>query len=72
MSKTVTKSVLSQWQSEGKGARVRRSIGRPEVMITSVCVWGSGKFLSSYIYALCVSCVASIFHSLNCNLSNVM
>lgn len=31
MSRTVTKSVLSQWQSEGRGAKVRRSIGRPEL-----------------------------------------
>lgn len=31
MSRTVVKSVLSQWQSEGRGARVRRSIGRPEL-----------------------------------------
>ena len=27
----VEKVVLSQWQSEGRGARVRRSIGRPEL-----------------------------------------
>jgi hypothetical protein len=31
MSRTVTKSVLSKWQDEGVGARVRRSIGRPEL-----------------------------------------
>jgi hypothetical protein len=31
MSRTVIKSVLSKWQDEGAGARVRRSIGRPEV-----------------------------------------
>ena len=29
--KQVTKVVLSKWQSEGRGARVRRSIGRPEL-----------------------------------------
>ena len=27
----VSKVVLSKWQSEGRGARVRRSIGRPEL-----------------------------------------
>lgn len=31
MSRTVTKTVLSKWQDEGVGARVRRSVGRPEV-----------------------------------------
>ena len=29
--KKVSKVVLSKWQSEGRGARVRRSIGRPEL-----------------------------------------
>jgi redox-sensitive bicupin YhaK (pirin superfamily) len=29
--KKVTKVVESKWQSEGRGARVRRSIGRPEL-----------------------------------------
>ena len=29
--KSVTKVVESRWQSEGRGARVRRSIGRPEL-----------------------------------------
>jgi hypothetical protein len=29
--RTVKTVVLSRWQSEGKGARVRRSIGRPEL-----------------------------------------
>ena len=29
--KTVTKVVESRWQSEGRGARVRRSIGRKEL-----------------------------------------
>ena len=29
--KQVSKVVLSKWQSEGRGARVRRSIGRPEL-----------------------------------------
>ena len=29
--KRVSKIVLSKWQSEGRGARVRRSIGRPEL-----------------------------------------
>ena len=27
----VSKVVLSKWQGEGRGARVRRSIGRPEL-----------------------------------------
>lgn len=31
MSRSVVKSVLSQWQSEGRGAKVRRSIGRQEL-----------------------------------------
>jgi anti-sigma factor ChrR (cupin superfamily) len=31
MSKTVKKVVESKWQSEGRGARVRRSIGRSEL-----------------------------------------
>ena len=31
MLKQVKKVVLSKWQSEGRGARVRRSIGRPEL-----------------------------------------
>lgn len=31
MSRKVLKSVLSQWQSEGRGAKVRRSIGRQEL-----------------------------------------
>ena len=31
MSKSVRKVVESRWQSEGRGARVRRSIGRPEL-----------------------------------------
>ncbi|KAG0042150.1 hypothetical protein BGZ89_007038, partial [Linnemannia elongata] len=30
-SRTITKAVLSKEQSEGVGARVRRSIGRPEL-----------------------------------------
>ena len=30
-SRSVKKAVLSKWQSEGRGARVRRSIGRPEL-----------------------------------------
>ncbi|KAG0285095.1 hypothetical protein BGZ98_005662, partial [Dissophora globulifera] len=30
-SRNIVKSVLSQEQSEGVGARVRRSIGRPEL-----------------------------------------
>lgn len=38
-SKKVTLSVLSQEQSEGVGARVRRSIGRPEVC------WFGGCFV---------------------------
>jgi len=29
--KKVTQVVESKWQSEGRGARVRRSIGRPEL-----------------------------------------
>ena len=29
--KSVQKVVESQWQSEGRGAKVRRSIGRPEL-----------------------------------------
>jgi hypothetical protein len=29
--RSVKTVVLSRWQSEGKGARVRRSIGRPEL-----------------------------------------
>ena len=31
MSRSVTKAVLSRWTDEGVGARVRRSVGRPEV-----------------------------------------
>jgi len=31
LSRVVTKSVVSKWQDEGVGARVRRSIGRPEL-----------------------------------------
>ena len=31
MSRTLTKVVTSVWQDEGVGARVRRSVGRPEV-----------------------------------------
>lgn len=31
MSKTVIKNVESKEQAEGAGARVRRSVGRPEV-----------------------------------------
>ncbi|KAF9126312.1 hypothetical protein BGW39_006709, partial [Mortierella sp. 14UC] len=31
LSRSITKSVLSKEQSEGVGARVRRSIGRPEL-----------------------------------------
>ena len=31
MSRTVVKVVVSRWQDEGVGARVRRSVGRPEV-----------------------------------------
>ena len=31
MSRTLTKAVTSVWQDEGVGARVRRSVGRPEV-----------------------------------------
>jgi len=31
MTKAVTTVVESRWQSEGRGARVRRSIGRPEL-----------------------------------------
>lgn len=31
MSRTVAKSILSRWQDEGVGARVRRSVGRYEV-----------------------------------------
>merc|ERR550532_1230595 len=31
MSRTVTKTVLSKWQDEGVGARVRRSVGRSEL-----------------------------------------
>lgn len=30
-SKSVIQTVESRWQSEGRGARVRRSIGRPEL-----------------------------------------
>ena len=29
--RSLSKVVLSKWQSEGRGARVRRSIGRPEL-----------------------------------------
>ena len=29
--KSVEKVIESQWQSEGRGAKVRRSIGRPEL-----------------------------------------
>jgi hypothetical protein len=36
-SRTVTKSVLSVWQDEGVGARVRRSIGRHEVTYSFLC-----------------------------------
>ncbi|KAF9090891.1 hypothetical protein BGX23_005625, partial [Mortierella sp. AD031] len=31
LSRSITKSILSREQSEGVGARVRRSIGRPEL-----------------------------------------
>ena len=31
MSRTLTKAVTNVWQDEGVGARVRRSVGRPEV-----------------------------------------
>jgi len=31
MSRKVSKAVLSQWQDEGDGAKVRRSVGRPEL-----------------------------------------
>lgn len=31
MSKTIKTIVESKWQSEGRGAKVRRSIGRPEL-----------------------------------------
>ena len=33
-SRVVTKSLLSKWQDEGVGARVRRSIGRQEVIVS--------------------------------------
>lgn len=36
MAREVTKSLLSVWTDEGKGAKVRRSIGRPEVDIVSL------------------------------------
>ena len=36
MSRTIQKSVLSKWQDEGVGARVRRSVGRPEVYYSTV------------------------------------
>ena len=38
MSKTVTKSLLSKWQDEGVGAKVRRSIGRPEVRYSIIYI----------------------------------
>ena len=31
MSRVVSNSVLSQWQDEGEGARIMRSVGRAEV-----------------------------------------
>ncbi len=31
ISRTIKKAVTSVWQDEGVGARVRRSVGRPEV-----------------------------------------
>lgn len=45
MSRTVIKNVLSVEQSEGVGAKVRRSIGRPEVCLfaRALCVVYMGK-----------------------------
>ena len=37
MSRHIVKSVLSREQSEGVGARVRRSVGRPEVNVFRGC-----------------------------------
>ena len=44
MARSVEKSVLSKWQDEGLGARVRRSIGRPEVI--TICTYNNMHFIS--------------------------
>jgi len=42
MMRRVSKVVLSVEQSEGVGARVRRSIGRKEVLVCSLSYYGVG------------------------------
>ena len=49
MRRSVEKVILSKWQNEGRGARVRRSIGRSELRYLILYKFSILKFIELYV-----------------------